>query len=111
MRLTLIHNPQAGDESRSADVLREMLADAGYDVTCESTKKAWKKALKRPTDLAVAAGGDGTVRKVALVLGEHEHAHGGAAAGDGEQRRQDGSRGGGCFGLSRAWAEGQAPAV
>ena len=68
MRLTLIHNPQAGDESRSADVLREMLTDAGYDVTYKSTKKAWKKALKRPTDLAVAAGGDGTVRKVALEL-------------------------------------------
>jgi diacylglycerol kinase family enzyme len=68
MRLTLIHNPQAGDESRSADVLREMLEEAGYEVSYTSTKKGWKKALKRPADLAVAAGGDGTVRKVALEL-------------------------------------------
>jgi diacylglycerol kinase family enzyme len=68
MRLTLIHNPQAGDESHSAEALRQMLADAGYEVSYTSTKKAWKKALKRPAELVVAAGGDGTVRKVALEL-------------------------------------------
>lgn len=68
MRLILFHNPTAGDESRSKRRLVEILEDAGHEVVYQSTAKSWKKALKAPVDLVVAAGGDGTVRKVALEL-------------------------------------------
>ena len=45
------------------------LAKAGHHATYQSTKKSnYKKALKKPTDLVLAAGGDGTVVKVASRL-------------------------------------------
>lgn len=68
MRITLIHNPEAGDESHSADRIRDMLAQAGHKVHLRSTEKGWKKALDRPADLVVVAGGDGTVGMVAMRL-------------------------------------------
>lgn len=64
MRLNLVHNPTAGDGQPSAKDLRQMLAQAGFQVRYGSTKKDWKKVLSRPADLAVAAGGDGTAAKV-----------------------------------------------
>jgi len=45
-----------------------MLRDEGYEVSYRSTDQDWKKALKRPGDLVVAAGGDGTIAKVARRL-------------------------------------------
>jgi len=69
MRVTLMHNPKAGHESPSDDALVEALEEAGYKVDYQSTKKKhWKKALKKPGDLVVVAGGDGTVGKVATEL-------------------------------------------
>ena len=45
------------------------LAKAGHHATYQSTKKRdYKNALKKPTDLVLAAGGDGTVVKVACRL-------------------------------------------
>jgi len=45
------------------------LANAGHHAIYESTRKSdYKKALKKPTDLVLAAGGDGTVGKVAHEL-------------------------------------------
>jgi diacylglycerol kinase (ATP) len=62
VRLTLIHNPTAGDEEHSRQALESLLAAAGHEVTYASTKEAdWHEALAAPTDLVVAAGGDGTV--------------------------------------------------
>ncbi len=68
MQVTLIHNPTAGDGIASADDLRSMLREAGYHVRVASTKKKWRTALKAPADLVVAAGGDGTARRVALQM-------------------------------------------
>lgn len=69
MHVTLIHNPGAGDEGMGQDELRALLEDAGYRVTYRSTKaKGWKKSLDDPGDLVIAAGGDGTVAKVARQL-------------------------------------------
>lgn len=45
-----------------------MLRDEGYVVSYRSTEKDWKKALERPGDLVVAAGGDGTIAKVARQM-------------------------------------------
>src|SRR5262249_19115346 len=52
--------------SHTDDLLRQILEYAGHQVTYRSTRGAWKKALKIPADLLVAAGGDGTVRRVVL---------------------------------------------
>ena len=67
MRITLIHNPGAGDqENGEAKALRKLLEDAGHKVRYRSSKEdGWKRALKKPADLVVVAGGDGTVGKVA----------------------------------------------
>ena len=69
MRVTLMHNPTAGDEQFSGDELLEMLRDAGYKAVYQSTKDDdYASALEDPGDLVVAAGGDGTVRKIATRL-------------------------------------------
>lgn len=64
MRANLIHNPTAGDEQATAEDLVAILEQEGFQVRYQSTKKNWKKALQEPADLAIAAGGDGTVAKV-----------------------------------------------
>jgi diacylglycerol kinase (ATP) len=69
MRITLIHNPKAGDEEHGEKQLMAALAKAGHHATYQSTKEpGLKKALAQPTDLVLAAGGDGTVAKVAFRL-------------------------------------------
>ncbi len=69
-RITLIHNPGAGDEHQpSAGQLEALLNEAGYKVRYQSSKeKGWAKALKRTADIIAVAGGDGTVGKVARRL-------------------------------------------
>jgi diacylglycerol kinase (ATP) len=66
VRVTLIHNPGAGKQGRTdADELIALLANAGHKVRYQSSKDdGWKKALKKPADLVVVAGGDGTVGRV-----------------------------------------------
>src|SRR5438309_10222651 len=69
MRVTLMHNPKAGDAEHGGKQLMTALAKAGHHATYQSTKKSdYKKALKKPTDLVLAAGGDGTVGKSARRL-------------------------------------------
>lgn len=69
MRVTVLHNPGAGDDELSEGDLRTLLGSAGYDATYRSVKaKGWKTALEDPGDLVVVAGGDGTVAKVARRL-------------------------------------------
>jgi diacylglycerol kinase (ATP) len=70
MRATLIHNPSAGDAELDESALSKMLSDAGFQVRYRSRKNEWKKGLRdrEKTDLVVAAGGDGTVTRVALEL-------------------------------------------
>lgn len=66
MRVTLIHNPGAGKQGRKdGKRLVAMLTELGHDVRYRSSKEdRWKKALKKPADLVVVAGGDGTVARV-----------------------------------------------
>jgi diacylglycerol kinase (ATP) len=69
MRITLIHNPKAGDAKHGKKQLMTALAEAGHHATYQSTKEpGLKKALKQPTDLVLSAGGDGTTAKVAFRL-------------------------------------------
>ena len=66
MKITLIHNPGAGD-GQDVKALVRLITDAGHDLRYRSTKQDWEELLEKPADLVVAAGGDGTVRKVALA--------------------------------------------
>jgi diacylglycerol kinase (ATP) len=70
VRVTLFHNPSAGDAPLSADQLTSILSDAGYQVRYQSTKDDLSAVLEDVGELAVVAGGDGTVAKVARALAD-----------------------------------------
>jgi diacylglycerol kinase family enzyme len=64
-----MHNPKAGRGNHGKKELMAALAKAGHRAICQVTKKSgYKKALQKPTDLVLAAGGDGTVGKVGREL-------------------------------------------
>jgi len=69
MKISLVHNPTAGGGQDRDDVVG-LITDAGHKVRHRSTKGRWKVLLQDPGDLLVAAGGDGTVRKVALAAAD-----------------------------------------
>lgn len=67
MKAILFHNPKSGSAStaHTPESLKAVLHLAGYEVTYVSTKtRAFRPALKKRFDIAVVAGGDGTVGKV-----------------------------------------------
>lgn len=69
MRVLLIHNPKAGDRKHSEKQLMASLTRCGHQASYQSIKmRGWKKAFKKPVDLVIAAGGDGTVHKTAWQL-------------------------------------------
>jgi diacylglycerol kinase (ATP) len=72
VRVTLVHNPAAGDEQHSGDDLLDELATGGYEARLVTGKKKLEKklekALEDPGELVVVAAGDGGVRRVALAL-------------------------------------------
>lgn len=72
MRATLIHNTSAGDARLSGAKLKKMLAEAGLQVRYRERKGDWKDALDGKADLIIAAGGDGTVARVAHALAGSE---------------------------------------
>ena len=70
MRITLIHNPGAGDDDQpDRDELSALMRRHGHSVRYQSgTDKTWPAVLDEPTDLIVVAGGDGTVGRVAKKM-------------------------------------------
>lgn len=70
MKITLIHNSNAG-EGQDVKNLVQLISDAGHEVSFRSNMQDWESLLEKPTDLVVAAGGDGTVRSVALAAARH----------------------------------------
>jgi diacylglycerol kinase (ATP) len=68
VRVTLIHNPKAGKQSKrdARTALVKLLRGAGHEVRYQSSKDdGWDEALAVPADLIAVAGGDGTVSRVA----------------------------------------------
>ena len=71
MDAILIHNPTAGAGDVSAERTLDWLRAAGYNPLYQSTKEPeFPSALKRSAKLIVAAGGDGTITKVAMHCSE-----------------------------------------
>lgn len=69
MRVTLVHNPGAGDEQHSAKRILKELAAAGHEARLRSTRKeGLESALVDPGDLVVVAGGDGSIKRVAIAI-------------------------------------------
>jgi diacylglycerol kinase family enzyme len=69
MRVLLIHNPKAGDRKHSKKQLMASLTRCGHQASYQSIKeRGWKKAFKKPVDLVIAAGGDGTVHQTAWQI-------------------------------------------
>src|SRR5215510_12724044 len=69
MRIVLIHNPKAGDRNHGKKQLMASLIRSGHQAFYHSIKeRGWKRAFKKPVDLIIAAGGDGTVHKTAWQI-------------------------------------------
>ena len=70
MKVTLIHNPDAGSTDEScADKIANSIRAAGHSVVCQSCRNAgWEDALLEPGDLVAVAGGDGIVGTVAKQM-------------------------------------------
>lgn len=66
-RVTLIHNPSAGEGGHEAERLVAAIERAGYKVAYFSRQEVrLSKVLDRACDLIAVAGGDGTIRRVAV---------------------------------------------
>ena len=71
MRVLLIHNPKAGDRKHGKKQLMASLTRCGHQAFYQSAReRGWKKAFRKPVDLIIAAGGDGTVHKTAWQIME-----------------------------------------
>jgi diacylglycerol kinase (ATP) len=66
VRVTLIHNPGAGEQGEhDREKLMKLLRRAGHKPRYQSVKeKGWDRVLDRRAGLVVVAGGDGTVAGV-----------------------------------------------
>jgi diacylglycerol kinase family enzyme len=75
VRVTLMHNPAAGDESQpTREELLARIERAGHQVRYQSVQaRGWTRALTARADLVAVAGGDGAVGRVARrMLGRRE---------------------------------------
>jgi diacylglycerol kinase family enzyme len=69
MRVLLIHNPKAGDRKHGKEQLMRSLKRSGLQAFYQSVKEqGWEKAFKKPADVVIAAGGDGTVHQTAWKI-------------------------------------------
>ena len=70
MQVTLIHNPDAGDDEQpSGGETLGLIRAAGHTVTYQSSRaENWHTVMEEPCDIVAVAGGDGMVGKVAKHL-------------------------------------------
>jgi diacylglycerol kinase family enzyme len=69
MRVIIVHNPRAGEMRYEPDSLVELARAAGHEPEYfDSNDDEWRPAARRTGDVVVAAGGDGTVARVANEL-------------------------------------------
>lgn len=68
----ILHNPAAGSQEKSKKDLVNLIRRHGFDCGYSSTKKIVWKDFDEDPDFLVVAGGDGTVRKVAINLLQKE---------------------------------------
>src|SRR5262249_26123936 len=70
MKVTVIHNPEAGDDKQpSGEQILRLIRKAGHKPRYFSSKdKKWKKALKKTCVLVAVGGGDEPVGRVARRL-------------------------------------------
>ena len=69
MRVTIFHNASAGHDRFTGDEILRAVERAGHEpVYCAAATADLDEALREPGDLVVAAGGDGTVRKLATRI-------------------------------------------
>ena len=70
MKVTLIHNPDAGsDDQPSGDEILDLVRNAGHSAIYQSSSEGeWKKVLQQNADIVAVAGGDGIVGNVAKRL-------------------------------------------
>jgi diacylglycerol kinase (ATP) len=74
MKVTLIHNPDAGDDCQpSGNAILNLIRKAGHSVVYQSSKDvSWDKVLHDSADIIVLAGGDGLVGNAAKrLVGRH----------------------------------------
>lgn len=64
----ILHNPNAGNGDQSKNEIIEVFEEKGIECGYSSTKDIKWKKVDADTDFLVVAGGDGTVRTVALEL-------------------------------------------
>jgi len=73
MRVTLLHNPDAGPGDHLREGIVAALVGAGFDVRhCSTKSDALPLVLREPADVILVAGGDGTVQKVATRLPDRQ---------------------------------------
>ena len=65
--VNLLHNPTAGSEDHDRGELTSLLEKNGFQCQYSSIKKDWKD-IDEKVDFIVAAGGDGTIRKITKEL-------------------------------------------
>jgi len=71
MRVVIVHNVKAGDRLHEGDALVQLVRRAGHDTEYfRADDESWKAAAHDSPDLVVAAGGDGTVARVARVVAQ-----------------------------------------
>jgi diacylglycerol kinase family enzyme len=69
MRVSLVHNPKAGDARHSRRDFKALLREFGHDIVHHVGRKdSWKALIRDPGDLIAVAGGDGTVGAVARAF-------------------------------------------
>jgi diacylglycerol kinase (ATP) len=68
VQVTMVYNPSAGDERHEGEHLLDRLEEAGHDGRLVSGRKKLARQLEDPGELVAVAGGDGSVKDVAVAL-------------------------------------------